>query len=48
MMSGVARVDIDVADEGFKDRDIGVVFRPYFISNPDLVFKVKEKIAFMP
>jgi len=31
-------------DEEYKDRDIGIVFGRYFISNPDLVYRVKEKI----
>jgi NADPH2 dehydrogenase len=33
-------------DEEYKGKDITIVFGRYFISNPDLVFRVKEKIAF--
>lgn len=36
------------ADEEYKDRDVVIVFGRYFISNPDLVFRVKEKIDFTP
>jgi NADPH2 dehydrogenase len=34
------------ADEEYTDKDIAVVFGRYFISNPDLVFKVREGIKF--
>jgi len=33
-------------DEEYKDRDVAIVFGRYFISNPDLVFRVKEGIPF--
>ena len=36
------------ADEEHKGKNVGIVFGRYFISNPDLVFKVKEKIDFTP
>ncbi|GAB7346121.1 hypothetical protein MBLNU457_4871t1 [Dothideomycetes sp. NU457] len=35
-----------LVDEEYKDADVGVVFGRYFISNPDLVFRVKEGIEF--
>jgi NADPH2 dehydrogenase len=35
-------------DEVHKHNDIVVVFGRYFISNPDLVYRVKEKIALEP
>ncbi|KAI1424464.1 NADH:flavin oxidoreductase/NADH oxidase [Xylaria sp. FL1777] len=35
-------------DETWKDFDIVVVFGRYFISNPDLVFRLKENIEFTP
>jgi NADPH2 dehydrogenase len=35
-------------DEEFKDKDVVIVFGRYFISNPDLVFRVKEGIEFTP
>lgn len=35
-------------DEEYKNRDIAIVFGRYFISNPDLVFRVKEGIDFAP
>jgi NADPH2 dehydrogenase len=37
-----------VADEEYKDYQILVVFGRYFISNPDLVFKIREGIEFTP
>jgi NADPH2 dehydrogenase len=33
-------------EEEFKDKDVGIAFRRYFISNPDLVFRIKEGIEF--
>ena len=33
-------------DEEYRDKDVCVVFGRYFISNPDLVFRVKEGIEF--
>jgi NADPH2 dehydrogenase len=36
------------ADKEYKDKDIAIVFGRYFISNPDLVFRVKEGIPFTP
>ncbi|KAN0089698.1 FMN-linked oxidoreductase [Hyaloscypha variabilis] len=36
------------ADEGFKDKDVAIAFGHYFISNPDLVFRIKEGIDFTP
>ena len=35
-------------DEKHKDKDIAIVFGRYFISNPDLVFRVKENVALTP
>jgi len=35
-------------DEEFKDNDIAIVFGRYFISNPDLVFRLKEGIELTP
>ncbi|RFU29498.1 hypothetical protein B7463_g6821, partial [Scytalidium lignicola] len=35
-------------DEEYKDKNVAIVFGRYFISNPDLVFRVKEKIPFTP
>jgi len=35
-------------DEEYKDSDVAIVFGRYFISNPDLVYRVKEKIEFTP
>ena len=35
-------------DEEFKDKDVGIAFGRYFISNPDLVFRIKEGIEFTP
>jgi NADPH2 dehydrogenase len=35
-------------DEKHKDRDVAIVFGRYFISNPDLVFRIKENIPFTP
>ena len=31
-------------DETYKDYDVGIVFGRYFVSNPDLVFRVREGI----
>ncbi|TVY14593.1 putative inactive reductase easA [Lachnellula arida] len=36
------------ADSVYKDKDIGIVFGRYFISNPDLVFRIKEGIPLEP
>jgi len=35
-------------DEEYPDKNIAVVFGRFFISNPDLVFKIKEGIEFTP
>ena len=35
-------------DEEYKDKDIAIVFGRYFITNPDLVFRVKEGVDFTP
>lgn len=35
-------------EEEYKDKDIAVVFGRYFISNPDLPYKVKNGIEFTP
>jgi len=35
-------------DEEFKDKDVVIVFGRYFISNPDLVFRLKEGIELTP
>jgi NADPH2 dehydrogenase len=37
-----------VADEKHADRDVAIVFGRHFISNPDLVFRVREKLDFTP
>ncbi|KAI6907499.1 hypothetical protein KC318_g4841 [Hortaea werneckii] len=31
-------------DEKYPDYDVGIIFGRYFVSNPDLVFRVKESI----
>ena len=36
------------AVEEYKDDDIAVVFGRYFISNPDLPFRLKKDIPFAP
>ncbi|KAK0107502.1 Chanoclavine-I aldehyde reductase fgaOx3 [Cadophora gregata f. sp. sojae] len=36
------------ADEEYKDKNVLVVFGRYFISNPDLVFRVEKGIDFTP
>jgi len=36
------------ADSVYKDKDIAIVFGRYFISNPDLVFRIKEGIPLEP
>ena len=35
-------------DSKYKELDVAIVFGRYFISNPDLVFKLKEGIPFVP
>jgi NADPH2 dehydrogenase len=35
-------------DEEYKDKDVGIAFGRHFISNPDLVFRIREGIAFTP
>lgn len=35
-------------DEEYKDKDIAIVFGRYFITNPDLVFRVKNRLEFTP
>lgn len=35
-------------DEEYKNNDVAIVFGRYFISNPDLVFRVKEGIELTP
>jgi NADPH2 dehydrogenase len=35
-------------DQEYKDKDLAIVFGRYFITNPDLVFRVKEGIEFTP
>lgn len=37
-----------VVDEKHKDQDVAIVFGRHFISNPDLVFRVKENLPFAP
>jgi len=37
-----------LVDEEYKSKDVAVVFGRYFISNPDLVFRLKEGIEFTP
>jgi len=36
----------ETVDKTFKNRDVAIVFGRYFISNPDLVFRVKNRIPF--
>jgi len=36
------------ADEEYKDSNIAIVFGRYFISNPDLPFRLQKKIDFTP
>jgi NADPH2 dehydrogenase len=38
----------EAADEDFKDKDVAIAFGQNFISNPDLVFRIKEGIDFTP
>jgi NADPH2 dehydrogenase len=35
-------------DEKYKDKDILIAFGRYFIANPDLVFRIKNRIPFTP
>jgi NADPH2 dehydrogenase len=35
-------------DEKYKDQDVAIVFGRYFISNPDLVFRIKENLPLTP
>ena len=35
-------------DEDYQGKDVAIVFGRYFISNPDLVFRLKEEIEFTP
>ncbi|KAF2177090.1 NADH:flavin oxidoreductase NADH oxidase family protein [Zopfia rhizophila CBS 207.26] len=35
-------------DEEYKDKNVGIVFGRFFISNPDLVFRLKKGIEFRP
>ncbi|KAF8857419.1 NADPH dehydrogenase [Acephala macrosclerotiorum] len=35
-------------DEEYKGKDIGIVFGRYFISNPDLVYRIQNGIEFTP
>ncbi|KAK1248776.1 hypothetical protein MKX08_006996 [Trichoderma sp. CBMAI-0020] len=37
-----------LVDEQHPERDIAVMFRRYFASNPDLVFKVQQNLEFTP
>ncbi|KAH8593686.1 NADPH dehydrogenase [Bisporella sp. PMI_857] len=50
LLAGGFRPDsaYEAADEQYKDKDVVIVFGRYFISNPDLVYRVKEKIPFEP
>jgi len=36
------------ADEEYKDKDVAIVFGRYFISNPDLVFRIEKGIELTP
>lgn len=36
------------ADEKHANRDVAIVFGRHFIANPDLVFRIREKLAFTP
>ena len=38
----------EAVDSVYKDKDIAIVFGRYFISNPDLVFRLKQGIALEP
>jgi NADPH2 dehydrogenase len=38
----------ETVDKTYKDRDVVIVFGRYFISNPDLVFKIKNGIELTP
>jgi NADPH2 dehydrogenase len=38
----------NAVDEKHKNQEIAIVFGRYFISNPDLVFRIKEKLALTP
>lgn len=46
LLAGGFRPDLaqKAVDDTYKDYDIGIVFGRYFISNPDLVFRMKEAI----
>ncbi|KXJ96208.1 NADH:flavin oxidoreductase/NADH oxidase [Microdochium bolleyi] len=35
-------------DEVYRDHDVGIVFGRHFVSNPDLVFRIKEGVEFVP
>jgi len=37
-----------VVDEEYKDKDIIIGFGRYFISNPDIVFRIREGIELTP
>jgi NADPH2 dehydrogenase len=39
---------LQAVDEEYKNRDVAVVFGRLFITNPDLVFRIKEKIELTP
>ncbi|KAI6990454.1 hypothetical protein KC332_g5825 [Hortaea werneckii] len=34
-------------DEKYPDYDVGIIFGRYFVSNPDLVFRVKESVEML-
>jgi NADPH2 dehydrogenase len=37
-----------LVDQEYKDKDVAVVFGRYFISNPDLIFRIQHGIDFTP
>lgn len=50
LLAGGYRPDsaVAAADVTYPDKDVVIVFGRYFISNPDLVFRVEKGIAFEP
>jgi len=36
---------LTAVDEEFKDRDVAIMFGRLFISNPDLVYRIKEELS---
>lgn len=50
LLAGGYRPDTayQAVDERHKDKDVAIVFGRHFISNPDLVFRIKENIPLTP